>query len=159
MFGHNDKIDDNQNNGQPADPAMMQDQPLDTSNDSPDAPATTAPETTVPANPIVSPTPITQPAEPPKEDDKVDNKPATANNGDLADLKQQALQQLAPLVGQLDQTAEEKFHTTMMMIQATDNQALLPEAYQSAQKITDDKARAQALLDVINEINYFTQSN
>ncbi len=86
--------------------------------------------------------------------------PAMAPDGStLTDIKQQALQQLSPLVAHLDQSAEEKFRTTMMMIQATDDQSLLNVAYDSAQKIEDDKARAQALLDVINEINYFTQQN
>lgn len=77
---------------------------------------------------------------------------------DLLDIKQQALQQLTPLVGHLDQTPEEKFRTTMMMIQAADNDALIKEAYDAAQSITDEKARAQALLDIVNEINYFTQA-
>lgn len=77
--------------------------------------------------------------------------------GPLNDLKQQALQQLAPLVGQLEQSPEEKFRTTMMMIQASDNKDLLQSAYDAANQITDEKARAQALLDVINEINYFSQ--
>jgi hypothetical protein len=76
---------------------------------------------------------------------------------DLLDIKQQALQELTPLVGQLDQTPEEKFRTTMMLIQAADNADLLKEAHEAAQGITDEKVRAQALLDVINEINYFTQ--
>jgi len=75
----------------------------------------------------------------------------------LLSIKQQALQQLSPLVGHLDQSAEEKFRTTMMLIQAADNDKLIPQAYESAQAITDEKARAQALLDVVNEINYFTQ--
>ena len=83
--------------------------------------------------------------------------PALDGGDDLLDIKQQALQQLTPLVGHLDQTPEEKFRTTMMMIQASDNQALLKDAYAAAQAITDEKVRAQALLDVINEINYFTQ--
>jgi len=78
---------------------------------------------------------------------------------DLLNLKQNALQQLTPLLGHLDQTPEEKFRTTMMMIQAADNQALLKTAYEAAQAITDEKARAQALLDVVNEINYFTQQH
>lgn len=83
--------------------------------------------------------------------------PASDASGDLMDLKQQALQQLSPLVGHLDQTPEEKFRTTMMLIQASDNQDLLKDAYEAAQAITDEKTKAQALLDVINEINYFTQ--
>lgn len=75
---------------------------------------------------------------------------------DLLKMKQGALEQLEPLVDKLDQTPEEAFKTTMMMIQATDNQELLQKAYEQAQKIDDEKVRAQALLDVINEINYFS---
>ncbi|HLZ14582.1 MAG TPA: hypothetical protein VKQ34_01170 [Candidatus Saccharimonadales bacterium] len=82
--------------------------------------------------------------------------PATGGD-DLLEIKQQALQQLSPLIGHLDQTPEEKFRTTMMMIQAADNATLIKEAYAAAQQIDDEKVRAQALLDIINEINYFTQ--
>ncbi len=78
--------------------------------------------------------------------------------GNLLELKQQALAQLSPLVGHLEQTPEEKFRTTMMMIQASDDQSMLGTAYEAAQAISDEKVRAQALLDVVNEINYFTQN-
>lgn len=81
----------------------------------------------------------------------------THTTDDLLNIKQQALQQLSPLVGHLDQSPEEKFRTTMMMIQGSDDQSLIPTAYESAQKIEDEKVRAQALLDIVNEINYFTQ--
>ncbi|HEX7632955.1 MAG TPA: hypothetical protein VF401_01365 [Candidatus Saccharimonadales bacterium] len=83
--------------------------------------------------------------------------PTHASDDDLVSIKQQALTQLSPLVGHLDQTPEEKFRTTMMMIQASDDQALVKTAYEAAQKIEDEKTRAQALLDIVNEINYFTQ--
>lgn len=84
--------------------------------------------------------------------------PQVADNTDeLMSIKQHALQQLSPLLGHLDQTPEEKFRTTMMMIQASDDDALLKPAYEAALQIPDDKTRAQALLDVVNEINYFTQ--
>ena len=75
---------------------------------------------------------------------------------ELISIKQEALQSLKPLVGHLEQTSEERFRTTMMMIQASDDQSLIPEAYEAAKSIEDDKVRAQALLDVVNEINYFT---
>lgn len=75
----------------------------------------------------------------------------------LAGLKQQALGHLEPLTEHLDGTPEETFKTTMMMIQANDNHTLLEKALEAAQKIEDDKVRAQALLDIINEINYFSQ--
>lgn len=89
------------------------------------------------------------------------SKPAHAQQtgDDLIGIKQQALEELSPLVKHLNQTPEEKYKTTMMMIQATDNHSLIPEAYASAKLIKDDKARAQALLDIINEINYFTQNS
>jgi hypothetical protein len=82
---------------------------------------------------------------------------AAPAGGDLADLKQQALGELAPLIDHLDQNAEEKFRTIMMMIQASDDQSKLKDALAAAKAIPDEKARAQALLDVINEINYFSQ--
>jgi hypothetical protein len=80
----------------------------------------------------------------------------TADSG-LLELKQSALHELSPLLDHLEQTAEERFRTMMMMIQASDDQSLLREAYEAAQQIEDKKARAQALLDIVNEINYFTQ--
>jgi hypothetical protein len=85
----------------------------------------------------------------------------TAKSGaptdDLLDIKQDALQALTPLVDHLDQTPEERFRTTMMMIQASDNHSLIKLAYEAAGQITNEKERAQALLDIVNEINYFTQ--
>ncbi|HSX45246.1 MAG TPA: hypothetical protein VLF39_04045 [Candidatus Saccharimonadales bacterium] len=84
---------------------------------------------------------------------------AASGNDDLLKIKQSALQNLAPLVGQLDQTPEEKFKTTMMMIQAGDDATLIQTAYDTANQITDEKIRAQALLDIVNEINYFTQQH
>jgi len=77
---------------------------------------------------------------------------------DLLTIKKNALQQLNPLVGQLEQTPEEKFKTMLMMIQASDDKSMLGAAYDTAQQITDEKVKAQALLDIVNEINYFTHS-
>ena len=87
--------------------------------------------------------------------DLIDSNPG---DDDLVDIKQKALNQLTPLVDHLDQAPEEKFRTLMMMIQASDDQSLVKSAYEAAQNITDEKSRAQALLDIVNEINYFSQS-
>jgi hypothetical protein len=97
---------------------------------------------------------LTTPASPKLVDPSNDASSGPTN--DLLGLKQQALQNLQPLVSHLEQSPEEKFKTTMMLIQATDNSALVKQAYEAANQITDEKARAQALLDVVNEINYFT---
>jgi hypothetical protein len=117
-----------------------------TADSSTDAPAT-APEAA--AAPEVD-TPAEEPA-------PADTSAPDPSSDALLALKQQALAELSPLVDQLDQTPEERFRTTMMMIQSTDNQSLIQSAYEAAEKITDEKIRAQALLDIINEINYFTQ--
>lgn len=77
----------------------------------------------------------------------------------LVDIKQKALKELSPLVAHLDQSPEEKFKITMMLIQASDDRDLIPKAYEIAQQISDNGKRAQALLDVVNEINYFTQAS
>ena len=83
----------------------------------------------------------------------------TIHSDDLLDIKNEALHDLSPLVDQLDLSAEEKFKTVMMLIQASDNQDLIPQAYTLAKQIDDEKVKAQALLDVVNEINYFTQKD
>ena len=98
--------------------------------------------------PFVPPVPVTPAPMPP-----------TAGDDGLMAIKNDALANLTPLVGQIDQSPEEKFKTTMMLIQASDNASLIKEAYAAANQITEPKARAQALIDVINEINYFTQKN
>lgn len=115
----------------------------------PDLPA---PEVEMPTEPEAAPLLST-----PEPEAVAETEPVTTANDDLLGLKQQALSQLSPLVSHLEQSPEEKFRTTMMLIQSTDDQSLLQTAYEAAQAISDDKIRAQALLDVVNEINYFTQ--
>lgn len=84
--------------------------------------------------------------------------PAASASDNLQDIKSQALKELEPLLGHLDQSPEEKFKAIMMMIQARDNKDLIKDAYAVAQEITDDKVKAQALLDIISEVNYFSAS-
>jgi len=85
--------------------------------------------------------------------------PPSPVSDDLTKIKQQALQSLAPLIDKLDQPPEERFKTLMMMIQASDNPEYIDEAYSAANGISDEKEKAQALLDIVNEINYFTQNS
>lgn len=85
--------------------------------------------------------------------------PTSTGDDELLEVKKEALTDLAPLVSHLDQTPEEHFKTIMMLIQATDNSSYVKEAYDSAKQISDDAVRAQALLDIVNEINYFTQKH
>lgn len=78
---------------------------------------------------------------------------------ELIEIKQHALGELAPLIDQLDLPPEEKFRTIMMMIQASDDETMVKAAYAAAHSIKDEKDRAEALLAIINEVNYFTQTH
>lgn len=112
-----------------------------------------------------APAPVFQVDEPatdtPQENESSDSAPVgePVDHNKLAQMKQEAMSHLEPLVDHIDGTPEETFKTTMMMIQANDNHLLLDKALAAAQNIEDDKARAEALLDIINEINYFSQNS
>lgn len=79
------------------------------------------------------------------------------NKDELESIRRDALSQLSPLLGKLDQPPEEKYHTLLMMIQSSDNKSLIKEAYDAANQIEDEAKKAQALLGIINEINYFSK--
>jgi hypothetical protein len=78
--------------------------------------------------------------------------------GGLDDLKKTALSELRPLVGKLDLPPEDRFDTLLLIIRSTDDQSLLEPAHEAAKAIPDETKRAQALLDVIKEIDYFSQA-
>ena len=78
-------------------------------------------------------------------------------NSSLDDLKKTALEELRPLVGKLNLPPEDKFDTLLLIIRSTDDQSLLEPAHEAAKSIQDEDKRAQALLDVIKEIDYFSQ--
>jgi hypothetical protein len=174
MFGNDNQNDEDQNkNGAaggdmgapmpPADPTTDTSLSSDVTSDTKPADETPAPTSIGDPTPppdtslVSSDVPTEDTTTPVTTNDAPTGEPVTTENGGLLGIKQDALQQLGPLVGHLDQTPEEKFRTLMMMIQAADDHNLVKEAFETAKQITDEKVRAQALLDVINEINYFTQ--
>ena len=82
----------------------------------------------------------------------------SAQNQGLLDIRHQALEKLGEegLVDNLDHSPEQHFQTLMMIIQETDNMAMIDKAYATALQLKDAKERAQALLAIANEITYFT---
>ena len=175
MFGHDDDDENKQaDGGATVIPEPVADDSLGLNSVSDDSVVAAAPQPAEPDDTTVAQAdepqgaPAPEPSEPPippepasepnADEDLLQAHASSDSDGDgLLHIKQQALQQLSPLVDQLDQTPEEKFRTTMMMIQASDDQSLINTAYEAAGQITDEKAKAQALLDIVNEINYFTQ--
>lgn len=78
----------------------------------------------------------------------------TDSNSDLTGIKQTALSELRPLIDRLDLPVEEKFDTYLMLIRSTDDTTLIAPAHAAAASIPDEKRKAQALLDIIKEIDF-----
>ncbi|HEX7483954.1 MAG TPA: hypothetical protein VF281_02255 [Candidatus Saccharimonadales bacterium] len=82
--------------------------------------------------------------------------PVVTGGSDLEAIKQDALSELRPLVDKLDVSPEEKFDTYLLLLRSTDDKALIAPAHEAARNIADEARRAQALLDVIKEIDYLS---
>ncbi|MBL8160144.1 hypothetical protein JNJ66_06845 [Candidatus Saccharibacteria bacterium] len=123
-----------------------------------------------PAAPAVDPAPAAAPAEPAAEPVAAPAvtetpapvaapaaaEPAPERGGELDTIKREALEELRPLVGKLNLPPKEKFDTMLLIIRSTDDKSLLDPAHEAARAITDEEERAQALLDIIKEIDYFS---
>ncbi len=78
---------------------------------------------------------------------------------ELDQLKLSAINDLRPLVDKLNLPLEEKFDTYLLLIRSTDDSSLLQPAYEVARQIEDETKRAESLLNVIKEIDYFNSGN
>ncbi len=76
--------------------------------------------------------------------------------GELDGVKSQAISELRPLVDKLTLPPEEKFDTYLLLIRSTDDKSLIAPAHEAAREITDEARRAQALLDIIKEIDFLS---
>ena len=122
-------------------PATISPDPVAT--DQNDEPATDITKLTTP-EPVMSTPVVSAPA------------PAVAADPALDTIKQTALNELRPLVDKLDVSPEEKFDTYLLLLRSTDDKTLIAPAHDAAIAIVDEARRAQALLDIIKEIDYFS---
>lgn len=130
----------------------------------PDVPESVVAET---ASDIVETTPTLPPIETTSElpqptafvAPSLDVTPPSTSTSDLESIKKDALIQLRPLIGKVDLPPEEKFDTYLMLIRSTDDSSLVGPAHVAAQAITDETRRAEALLDIIKEIDYLSRNN
>jgi poly-gamma-glutamate capsule biosynthesis protein CapA/YwtB (metallophosphatase superfamily) len=89
----------------------------------------------------------------PKESD---NKP---QNDHLEDVKRQAMHALTPLLADIkDMDPERKFDICMSAMRYTDNKELANAALEAALDINENSTKAEALVELINEINYLQQA-
>lgn len=84
---------------------------------------------------------------------------APAPSSDLEAIKQEALGELRPLVDKLDVSPEEKFDTYLLLLRSTDDRDLIAPAHEAAKNIVDEARKAQALLDIIKEIDFLSGNN
>ena len=82
--------------------------------------------------------------------------PTPSGDSSLEAIKHDALNELRPLVDKLNLSAEEKFDTYLLLIRSTDDATLIAPAFEAARGITDETTKAQALLDVVKEIEYLS---
>lgn len=82
--------------------------------------------------------------------------PEVESSDDLDGIKKDALIELRPLVDKLNLSAEEKFDIYLLLLRNTDDKTLIAPAHKAAQEIADETRRAQALLDIIKEIDYLS---
>jgi hypothetical protein len=124
----------------------------------PVADTTPAPDPTPaePAAPEIPPVPAPDPIEATPAPVAAPLTSSPSVNGDLESIKKDALSELRPLVDKLDVSPEEKFDTYLLLLRSTDDQALIAPAHEAARGIADEARRAQALLDIIKEIDYLS---
>ena len=122
-------------------------------------PATISPDPVATDQNDESATDITKPTTPePVMPTPVVSTPTPTATADpaLDTIKQTALNELRPLVDKLDVSPEEKFDTYLLLLRSTDDKTLIAPAHDAAVAIVDEARRAQALLDIIKEIDYFS---
>lgn len=84
---------------------------------------------------------------------------STTSDSTLDEIKQTALYELRPLISKLNVSPEEKFDTYLLLLRSTDDRDLIAPAHEAAVAIVDESRRAQALLDIVKEIDYFSEAN
>lgn len=81
----------------------------------------------------------------------------TAATNQLDDIKKQALEALTPIIDNLDIDPERKFDICISAMRFTDDKAIAKVALEAALAIEEKGPKAEALVELVNEINYLQQ--
>lgn len=79
-----------------------------------------------------------------------------SESSELDGIKVEALNELRPLMDKLNVSPEEKYDIYLLLLRSTDDKELIAPAHDAAKAIEDDTRRAQALLDIIKEIDFLS---
>lgn len=145
---------------EPAGPPAMSAPPMPPANSSP------LPEPPMPSEPNRSSAndEIRMPSEPPMPvmpgfamDNPIATPKPAASSNDLDAIRKEALIELRPLVETLDLAPEEKFDIYLLLLRSTDDTSLIAPAHEAAKNIADESKKAEALLDIIKEIDFLSR--
>lgn len=73
--------------------------------------------------------------------------------GDLAKVRESALQELVPLMDKIDISAAEKFDIYSEVIESTHDKSTIEKAFEAARAIEDEKVKAESLLKLVKMID------
>ncbi|MBI2008824.1 hypothetical protein HYS84_00245 [Candidatus Saccharibacteria bacterium] len=76
----------------------------------------------------------------------------------IQQVKQRALQELVPVIDSLNSEPERKYEILMTAARSASSDELLEKALEVATKIAEPNAKAEALVDILNEAS-FQESN
>lgn len=90
-------------------------------------------------------------------DDQAQNQADTGSN-DLEAVKKKALEALKPILDNLEIDGERKFNIVLSAMRYTDDKSLAEPALNAALSIEENGTKAEALVELVNEINYLQQA-
>lgn len=109
-----------------------------------------APAAEVDTSSDVAPIPTIEPVAGPA----AEAKPAAAElGGDLAKVRESALQELVPLMDKVDISSQEKFDIYTEVIENTKDKSIVEKAFEAARGIEDEKVKAESLLKLVQMID------
>lgn len=76
---------------------------------------------------------------------------AVETSGDLGSVKQAMLRDLFPLMDKVELAPEQKYDVYKEMIETTGDRNMIPAAYEAVKGISDDAAKAEALLYLVDK--------
>lgn len=86
-----------------------------------------------------------------QNNDQISSSDEQQNN---SSIKERALKELIPVVDSLDSDPEKKYEILMTAARAASSGELLEKALNAATQIQDAAAKAEALVDVLNEASF-----
>lgn len=159
----------------PETPAVEEEEPTAVDADAPkpynppapdETPSESGPPTMAPTADVTDFSAMPEPEDGDEEEATKEDAPAARSKADsttpslpaeLEDIKKQALAELEPLVDKLELAPEKRYNILMEIIQSSERRELLDKALDAAKNIADDNLRAQALMEVLTEVDYFGQ--